>query len=72
MRPSNKAVGATGSRGYIRALPMLWPDGKRFAFTVFDDTDRATLDNVREVYALLADLGTVSYTHLTLPTIYSV
>ncbi|MEQ9322961.1 MAG: hypothetical protein RIF41_27595, partial [Polyangiaceae bacterium] len=36
---------------------MLWPDGKRFAFTVFDDTDRATLDNVREVYALLADLG---------------
>jgi len=35
----------------------LWPDGKRFAFTVFDDTDRATLDNVRPVYALLADLG---------------
>ncbi len=34
-----------------------WPDGKRFAFTVFDDTDSATLENVRDVYALLADLG---------------
>ena len=34
-----------------------WPDGKRFAFTVFDDTDSATLENVREVYALLSDLG---------------
>ncbi len=36
---------------------MDWPNGKRFAFTVFDDTDRATLENVPEVYALLADLG---------------
>jgi hypothetical protein len=34
-----------------------WPDGKRFAFTVFDDTDSATLSNVGEVYALLTDLG---------------
>jgi hypothetical protein len=34
-----------------------WPDGKRFAFTVFDDTDNATLANVGEVYALLSDLG---------------
>jgi hypothetical protein len=37
--------------------PVSWPEGKRFAFTVFDDTDRATLSNVREVYALLEDLG---------------
>ncbi len=35
----------------------LLPDGKRFAFTIFDDTDSATLENVRDVYALLADLG---------------
>ena len=35
----------------------LWPEGKRFAFTVFDDTDSATLENVGEVYALLSDLG---------------
>jgi hypothetical protein len=36
---------------------MRWPEGKRFAFTVFDDTDCATLDNVRGVYDLLTDLG---------------
>jgi len=34
-----------------------WPEGKRFAFTIFDDTDRATLENNRAVYALLYDLG---------------
>jgi hypothetical protein len=34
-----------------------WPEGKRFAFTVFDDTDRTTLRNGPEVYRLLADLG---------------
>jgi hypothetical protein len=36
---------------------MRWPDGKQFAFTVFDDTDRATLDNVRLVYDFLTDCG---------------
>ena len=35
----------------------IWPDGKRFAFTVFDDTDSATLDNVKGVYDFLADCG---------------
>ena len=34
-----------------------WPDGHRFAFTVFDDPDALTLEKGREVYALLADLG---------------
>jgi hypothetical protein len=34
-----------------------FPDGKRFAFSVFDDTDFATLDNVRPVYDFLSDLG---------------
>ena len=34
-----------------------WPDGKRFAFTVYDDTDGSTLGNVGEIYAFLADLG---------------
>lgn len=34
-----------------------WPEGKAFAFTVFDDTDRATLANVSPVYELLGDLG---------------
>ena len=36
---------------------MIWPDGKKFAFTVFDDTDGATLENVAPVYGLLNDLG---------------
>ncbi len=41
----------------MSAAPVAWPDGRRFAFTVFDDTDGARLDNVGEVYALLRDLG---------------
>lgn len=36
---------------------VTWPEGKRFAFTVFDDTDAASLANVREVYAFLRDCG---------------
>ena len=34
-----------------------WPDGKSFAFTAFDDTDLATLENVPAVYSFLADQG---------------
>lgn len=34
-----------------------WPGGKRFAFTIVDDTDDATLDKIRPIYALLAELG---------------
>ncbi len=34
-----------------------WPDGKSFAFTVFDDTDLVTLDNTRPVYEFCAGLG---------------
>jgi hypothetical protein len=33
-----------------------WPDGKRFAFTVFDDPD-ACSEESRKVYEFLADLG---------------
>jgi hypothetical protein len=36
---------------------MRFPDGKRFAFTILDDTDDATLENVRPVYDRLRDLG---------------
>ena len=36
---------------------LLWPEGKQFAFTVFDDTDMATLDNVGPVYSFLEDCG---------------
>lgn len=34
-----------------------FPGGKRFAFTVIDDTDVATVDNVRPIYELLHSLG---------------
>lgn len=34
-----------------------WPDGKRFAFTVFDDTDHSTVENVKPIYDELAELG---------------
>ncbi len=33
------------------------PGGRRFAFTIMDDTDVATVENVQPVYRLLADLG---------------
>jgi hypothetical protein len=34
-----------------------WPDGKDFAFTIFDDTERGTVENNRAIYGLLAELG---------------
>ena len=34
-----------------------WPNGARFAFTILDDTDDATVANVKPVYDLLHDLG---------------
>jgi len=36
---------------------ITWPDGKRFAFTIFDDTDLTTLANGPPVYAFLQDQG---------------
>jgi hypothetical protein len=36
---------------------VVWPEGKDFAFTVFDDTDLQTLENGSPVYAFLDDLG---------------
>ncbi len=36
---------------------MTWPDGKRFAFTVFDDTDFTTVANGAPVYQFLDHLG---------------
>ena len=36
---------------------MRFPDGKQFAFTVIDDTDVATVQNVGPIYRLLEELG---------------
>jgi hypothetical protein len=36
---------------------ITFPDGKRFAFTILDDTDGATVDELRPIYTLLDELG---------------
>jgi len=36
---------------------MIFPGGKRFAFSILDDTDDSTLENVKPVYDLLGELG---------------
>lgn len=38
-------------------LSIRWPEGKTFAFTIFDDTDREALGNYEKVYDLLKDKG---------------
>ena len=37
--------------------PFAFPEGKRFAFTIFDDTDVGTLGSLRPLYDLLTELG---------------
>ena len=36
---------------------ICWPEGKAFAFTIFDDTDRSTVANLRYLYDFLHDWG---------------
>ncbi len=36
---------------------MDFPNGKNFAFSILDDTDDSTVQNVRPIYELLAELG---------------
>jgi hypothetical protein len=38
-------------------MNVKWPNGHKFAFSVVDDTDSATIENVKPVYDLLAELG---------------
>ncbi len=40
-----------------RPMKKVWPFGHKFAFAIFDDTDWATVEKVKPVYDLLADLG---------------
>lgn len=44
-------------RAEIPESSIQWPDGRDFAFTIFDDTDASTVANSAPVYALLRDLG---------------
>jgi hypothetical protein len=50
-------VGAEEAPAAVNSPDLQWPDGKQFAFTIVDDTDRATLDRVAPVYAVLDELG---------------
>jgi hypothetical protein len=36
---------------------IIWPQGKRFAFSVFDDTDLETIGNASTIYSFLKDNG---------------
>jgi hypothetical protein len=41
----------------MRTARVRWPEGRRFAFTIIDDTDHATLQKIQPIYSLLSDLG---------------
>jgi len=34
-----------------------WPDGKDFAFTIFDDPDHDTVENVAAIYSFIGNIG---------------
>jgi hypothetical protein len=38
-------------------LRVEWPEGKRFAFTIVDDTEASTVENTKPVYDLLESCG---------------
>ena len=38
-------------------MKTLWPEGKTFAFTIFDDPDAQLLNDGRKIYSLLSDWG---------------
>ena len=39
---------------------IIWPEGKKFAFTVFDDSDLTSLQNGPLVYDFLYDVGIIT------------
>ena len=43
--------------GNRTAGKLEFPDGKRFAFSILDDTDDTTVENVKPIYGLLEELG---------------
>jgi hypothetical protein len=40
-----------------RVGEIMWPEGKKFAFTIVDDTDNSTIENVGPIYKLLEETG---------------
>jgi hypothetical protein len=41
----------------MKSYKIKWPDSKKFAFTIFDDTDNGTIENIGLVYDFLASNG---------------
>jgi hypothetical protein len=59
---SNPMLQATQPRSGVvlpegRSVSGPFPGGRRFAFTILDDTDDATVENVKPIYDLLHELG---------------
>jgi hypothetical protein len=48
---------ASSNKGNPMYPEIRWPDGKRFAFTIFDDPDSQSIEDSKKVYSLLIDLG---------------
>ncbi len=46
-----------GEKQIYNPTSIIWPFSHTFAFSVIDDTDRATVENTRQVYEFLLDLG---------------
>jgi hypothetical protein len=55
----SEAVTSVGPDNTVssRQQAITWPEGRRFAFTVFDDPDGQSLETTRRVYTFLSDLG---------------
>lgn len=41
-------------------IKLKFPENKQFAFTIFDDTDGSTVENVKPIYELLLQLGIIT------------
>src|SRR5689334_22639718 len=56
--PESLEIPAAGVQDAARwQRPVSWPEGRQFAFTIFDDPDGQSLETSRLVYRFLADLG---------------
>jgi hypothetical protein len=55
-RPGSRAVGP-GKVTMAGVRPERYPEGKRFAFSIVDDTDCGTVQTLEPVYAVLRELG---------------
>ncbi len=55
--PSVSMCGERAGLSQTMIPKIEWPNGKQFAFTIFDDPDFDTAENVATIYSFLRDLG---------------